>query len=224
MFLDFFEGYIIECALIITAAGLQNAFILRQGIKKEYTMAVAITCALCESILVTIGIAGMGAIITAKPALLNIVTILGICFLLLFAVKSLYSAFKSNEVLDIDKADIKAKTFSQVIVTTIAFCWLNPHVLLDLTVMGAFSAQYYPHQWIFAFGVYAAAFSWFLFLGILGKVLAKPLNNPRTWKGVNIVIALLCLYMAFNFIYDFNKPHNHNHSHSSDIFHHNHDD
>ncbi len=221
MFLDFIEGFIIECALIITAAGLQNAFILRQGIKKEFVIAVAITCAICESILVTIGIGGMGALLTAKPTLTNIVTILGIIFLILFALKSLYTAFKSNEVLDINKADTTAKTFSSVILTAIAFCWLNPHVILDLTVMGAFSAQYYPHQWIFAIGVYVAAFTWFLFLGLLGKFLAKPLKNPRTWKGINIVIAILCLYMAFNFIHDYNKPHSH--SHDINIFNHDHD-
>lgn len=227
MIFDFLEGFIIECALIITAAGLQNAFILRQGIKKEFVIAVAITCAICESILVTIGIGGMGALLTAKPTLSNIVTILGIVFLILFALKSLYTAIRSNEVLDVNKADVKAKTLSQVILTAIAFCWLNPHVILDLTVMGAFSVQYYPHQWVFALGVYAAAFTWFLFLGILGKFLAKPLSSPRTWKGVNVVIAILCLYMAFNFIHDYDKPHSHDHNHGINLFnddhHHGHD-
>ena len=218
MFSDFINGFLIELALIVTV-GMQNAFILRQGIRREFTAAVVIVCTFCECVLVTIGIAGMGAILTSRPALLNIITWLGICFLIFFAIKSFYNAFKSTEVLDASKAEIQSKTLPKIILAAVAFCWLNPHVILDSTLMGAFSTQYYPHQWIFGAGVYAGAFVWFCFLGILGRVLAKPLNSPKTWKVINILIALLCAYMAYNFIIDINNPHGHEHDHGIEIIH-----
>lgn len=220
MFSDFIDGFLIELALVVTV-GLQNAFILRQGIRREFTVAVVLTCAFCECVLVTIGIAGMGAILTSLPTLLNIITWLGICFLILFAIKSLYNAYKSNESLDINIAKIQTKTPSKLILAAIAICWLNPHVILDSTLMGAFAAQYYPHHWIFGAGVYAGAFVWFCFLGILGRTLAKPLNSPKTWKVINVIIALLCVYMAFNFVSDINKPHDH--THGLELLHEGHD-
>ena len=198
---------------------MQNAFILRQGIRREYTATVVLTCAFCECVLVTIGIAGMGALLTSRPALLTAITWLGIIFLIIFALKSLYSAFTSKETLNIDKAEIEAKSRTKIILAAVAFCWLNPHVILDSTLMGAFSTQYYPHQWIFGAGVYAGAFTWFCFLGILGRILAKPLNNPKTWKWINIFIALLCAYMAYNFIADMNNPHGHDHNHGIEVLH-----
>lgn len=210
MFFDFLNGFLIECALIM-AVGLQNAFILRQGIRREYTAAAVLACTFCECALVSVGIAGMGAILTSRPTLINIITLLGICFLIFYALKSIYTAFKSNEALDFRSADAKSKTARQVIISAVAFSWLNPHVILDTTLMGAFSTKYYPHQWIFGMGVFSAAFLWFCFLGILGRALAKPLNSPKTWRVINLCIALLCAYMAYSFIADFNEPHDEHH-------------
>ena len=78
--------------------------------------------------------------------------------------------------------------------------------------MGSLAANFYPHHWIFGLGVICAAFFWYAFLGTIGATLAKPLNHPKTWKIINIFIAALCIYMASQFIHNFNNP-NHEHSH-----------
>ena len=78
--------------------------------------------------------------------------------------------------------------------------------------MGSLAANFYPHHWIFGLGVICAAFVWYSFLGTIGATLAKPLNHPKTWKIINIFIAALCIYMASQFIHNFNNP-NHEHSH-----------
>lgn len=210
MFPDFLDGFLIECALIM-AVGLQNAFVLRQGIRREYVSAAVIACTFCECTLVSVGIAGIGAVLASRPAFINAITLFGVCFLIFYALKSVYATFKSNEALDFQTADAKSKTIWQVIMSAVAFSWLNPHVILDTTLMGAFSTKYYPHQWIFGAGVFAAAFMWFSSLGILGRALAKPLNSPKTWRFINLCIALLCAYMAYNFILNFNEQHNENH-------------
>lgn len=85
--------------------------------------------------------------------------------------------------------------------------------------MGTLAANFYPHQWIFGAGVISAAFVWYTFLGTLGATLAKPLNKPKTWKVINIIIGIICVYMATQFIQNINQPaHEHNHINLFSIF------
>ncbi len=234
-FSDFLNGFLIELGLVMTV-GLQSAFILKQGIRREYVIIAVLTCFFGETLLVTIGIAGMGALVRSIPNLYQIVTGIGIIFLLFYGIKSFYSAITNNDYIVIDSSRKDFTTRKEVLLTGLAFALLNPHVIIDTTMMGSLSANFYPHQWIFGAGVYTAAFVWYAFLGTVGATLAKPLNKPVTWKIINVLIGIMCLYMAAQFFHNFNQPaHDHSHinlfsvfgveSHIADDLHnHNHDD
>lgn len=209
MFPDFIQGFIIELTLIV-AVGLQNAFILKQGIRKRHVFWAVAACFAGETLLVTIGVAGMGVILSSKPDLIKIILVAGICFLTFYSVKSFIAAFKADTKLETAVVEDKSTAFG-VLTAGLGFALLNPHVIIDTTLMGALSTKFYPHQWIFWAGVVTAAMLWYSFLGILGKILAKPLNNPKIWRFINIAIGLLCAYMAFNFAINFNEPHEHEH-------------
>lgn len=219
MFNDFAQGFFIELTLVVTV-GLQNAFIIKQGLKSSYVSAAVLACWLCETLLVTVGVAGVGAFINSKPAFLSIIILAGTVFLIIYAIKSFFAAFKADINLETDKIEDKKSLFA-VIGAGAGFALLNPHVLIDTTLMGAISSRYYPHQWIFLAGVITAALIWYSFLGLTSKLLAKPLKNKKTWRIINIVIGLFCLYMAFNFILDLvsNDYNNHGHTlHSPENF------
>ena len=83
---DFIQGFLLELSLVMTV-GLQSAFILKQGIRREYVIVAVLTCFFSETLLVTIGIAGMGALVHSIPHLYEIITGTGIVFLLFYAVR-----------------------------------------------------------------------------------------------------------------------------------------
>lgn len=213
---DFLQGFLLELGLVMTV-GLQSAFILKQGIRREYVITAVLTCFFSETLLVTIGIAGMGALVRSIPHLYEIITIIGIVFLLFYAGKSLYAAVKKNDYIVIENEERGLISRKEVLLSGLAFALLNPHVIIDTTIMGSLAANFYPHHWIFGLGVISAALVWYSFLGTVGATLAKPLNHPKTWKIINVFIAALCIYIATQFIYNFNNP-NHEHNHIN-LFH-----
>ena len=60
------NGFATSAALII-AIGAQNAFVLRQGIKREHVLPVVLVCALSDALLITLGILGLGAVVQDSP-------------------------------------------------------------------------------------------------------------------------------------------------------------
>ena len=75
------KGFLVSISLIL-AIGAQNAFVLRQGLRREHVFAVVAVCALSDAILIAVGVAGFGAISTALPALGEVMRWGGAAFLL----------------------------------------------------------------------------------------------------------------------------------------------
>lgn len=208
---NFIQGFLLELSLVMTV-GLQSAFILKQGIRREHVAIAVLTCFIGEATLVTIGIAGMGALVNSIKYLKEIVLVIGILFLIYYALKSFYSAYKKDDYILIDNNEVGTASAKEIFLAGLAFAFLNPHVIIDTTIMGSLSAKFIPYEWIFGLGVYAAALFWYSFLGTVGASLAKPLNNPKTWVVINILIGILCLFMAVVFTNNLRSAeHNHNH-------------
>ncbi|MGG8405483.1 LysE/ArgO family amino acid transporter, partial [Streptomyces sp. 12297] len=71
---------------LIVAIGAQNAFVLRQGVRRHAVLAVVAICAVSDALLITLGVAGVGAAVTAWPAALTVVGLAGGAFLLTYGV------------------------------------------------------------------------------------------------------------------------------------------
>ena len=56
---------------LIVAIGAQNAWVLRQGIRREHIGTVIALCALADMALIALGTAGIGALAAAAPWLLT---------------------------------------------------------------------------------------------------------------------------------------------------------
>ena len=58
----FWSGFITRLSLIL-AIGAQNAFVLKQGIKKEHIFAVCLICALGDALLIFAGVFGFAKVL-----------------------------------------------------------------------------------------------------------------------------------------------------------------
>jgi len=187
----FFTGLATSAGLII-AIGAQNAFVLSQGIRREYHWPIAGVCSLLDTLLIMLGIAGMGVLISNSPLMLSIVTWAGVMFLLWYGANALRSAFKS-EVLETRAAGGFTSLWSALL-TTLALSLLNPHVYLDTVVLLGSIGGRYPEEGRFWFGAGAALFSfiWFFSLSLGARWLAPLFKKPIAWR---ILDGLVCLMM-----------------------------
>ena len=127
-------------ASLIIAIGAQNAFVLRQGLRKEHVLAIVAVCALSDVVLILAGIAGIGAIIEQAPIALVIVRIAGGLFLIGYAILAAKRAIRPGALGAAGGASISLPV---AVSTALALTWLNPHVYLDtLLLLGSLATNY----------------------------------------------------------------------------------
>ena len=56
------SGFITSLGLIL-AIGAQNAFVLRQGLRREHVLMVVATCAISDALLISLGVGGFAAVL-----------------------------------------------------------------------------------------------------------------------------------------------------------------
>lgn len=186
---------------LIIAIGAQNAWVLRQGVRRDGVGLIVAICALSDLALIVAGTAGLGALFTAQPWLLVASKWAGAAYLLWFA----YTCFRSavrNDGLHAEAAPPGAGRAAGVVATTLALTWLNPHVYLDTVVLlGALANQNGEGRWVFAAGAGAASIIWFSALGFGARALAGPLGRPRTWQILDVCIGLAMLFFAVRLVW-----------------------
>ena len=193
---SYLQGFAIGLSLIV-AIGAQNAFVLKQGLKKQAVFWVCFVCALSDSILVVLGITGFATVIQLYPELVGFAKWAGAVFLLWYGLQHAIQAFKSNQSLHAgSQNEIK---LSKIIIVCLALTWLNPHVYLDTVVLiGSISTQFEQTKLYFALGVITASWFFFFSLGYGARVLIPVFANPQAWKVLDVVIALIMWSIAIS--------------------------
>ncbi|MEV4277302.1 LysE/ArgO family amino acid transporter [Actinoplanes xinjiangensis] len=181
-------GFVASAVLII-AIGAQNAFVLRQGLRREHVLPVVLTCALSDLALISAGIAGLGAVLTAQPALITAIRWAGAAFLIGYAVLAARRALRPQAALD--PAAQAPTTLRATLLTCLALTYLNPHVYLDTVLLLGSVAQQHASRWAFGLGAAAASLSWFFALGVGARRLAPLLARPAAWRILDGSIALV---------------------------------
>src|SRR3954447_20101067 len=179
------SGFAFSFALIV-AIGAQNAFVLRQGLRREHVLAVVATCAAADAALIAVGIAGLGAVVGGAPAALTTVRWGGAAFLLGYAVLAARRAARPGTLTPLDRPPA---TLRATLAACLAFTFLNPHVYLDTVVLLGTVASEYDHQWLFGAGAVMASICWFTALGFGAHKLAPLLARPQAWRVLEGVIA-----------------------------------
>ncbi|MFF2053351.1 LysE/ArgO family amino acid transporter [Leifsonia sp. NPDC058194] len=182
-------------ASLIVAIGAQNAFVLRQGLRREHVLPVVAICVLSDALLIAAGVAGIGALVKAAPLALEIVRWVGFAFLLGYAVFAARRALKPSTLTAASGA---APSLAATLGMCLAITWLNPHVYLDtVLLLGSLSADHGdPGRWVFGAGAATASLLWFSVLGFGARVAAPLFARPVAWRILDAGIAVLMVVLA----------------------------
>ena len=194
------HGYLTAVSLIL-AIGAQNAFVLRQGLRREHVGAVVAVCAISDAVLIAAGVSGFGAASKLAPWLGEAMRWAGVAFLLVYGALRFAAARKGGEALQ--PAAGEAAPLGKVLGTCLVLTWANPHVYLDTVVLlGSISAQYSPHGLAFGIAAACGSFSFFAALGFGARMLAPVFARPAAWVwleiGVGVTMWALAAGLAFS--------------------------
>ncbi|WP_415921124.1 LysE/ArgO family amino acid transporter [Tateyamaria sp. SN6-1] len=195
---SFVPGFLLSLTLIL-AIGAQNAFVLRQGLRRMHVLPVVLTCAISDALLILAGVAGFGALAEAVPWFEPLMRYGGAAFLLWYGWINARSAWRGGQSLDAGGAE--TQSLRSAILTLLALTWLNPHVYLDTVVLlGSISAQY-PDRFAFGAGAMTGSFVFFFSLGYGARLLGPLFANPRAWQVLDAIIALTMWGIALKLLY-----------------------
>lgn len=196
----FFTGLSVGLGLIM-AIGAQNAFVLRQGLRGEHVLAVCLTCAISDAVLIALGVSSFAAVSAALPGLEPALRYGGAAFLIWFGARSARAALSASSALVVDDAAGRASLRS-VLITCLALTWLNPHVWLDTVVLlGTVSTRFPEDETAFAAGAMTGSFLFFFALGY-GATRLRPLfARPGAWRLLEAGIALVMWAIAAKLLF-----------------------
>jgi L-lysine exporter family protein LysE/ArgO len=185
----FLQGLLLGLGLIV-AIGAQNAFVLRQGLRREHVGSVVLFCALADAVLISAGVLGMGQALGQSPALARALALAGALFLAVYGYRALQRARRPGR-LDASAASTGLGR-GAVLAQAAAFTLLNPHVYLDTVLLvGSIGAQQPSalRGW-FVLGASMASLGWFALLGFGSRRLAPLFARPRAWRVLDGLIGL----------------------------------
>ena len=185
----FAQGLFLGLGLIV-AIGAQNAFVLRQGLRREHVGSVVAFCAVADALLITAGVFGMAQALGDRPMLARGLALGGAAFLAVYGWRALQRA-RQISALDVTAS---GQTLSRgaALAQAAAFTLLNPHVYLDTVLLvGSIGAQQpAPLQGLFAAGASTASLLWFSALGFGARWLAPWFARPRAWQVLDALIGV----------------------------------
>jgi L-lysine exporter family protein LysE/ArgO len=181
---------------LIVAIGAQNAFVLRQGIRRDAVLAVVGICALSDALLIALGVGGVGAVVVAWPEALTVVGWVGGAFLLCYGVLAARRVLRPGGDALRAEGD-PAGSRRRAVLTCLALTWLNPHVYLDTVfLLGSIAADRGALRWTFGLGAALASLCWFVALGFGGRALGRFLARPSAWRVLDGLVAATMLTLG----------------------------
>ena len=183
---------------LIIAIGAQNAYVLRQGLRREHVFAVVAICALSDLVLIALGVGGAGIVFDAIPWLVPAVRIAGAAFLLVYAILAARRAIRPQATLTASQTPAPTR-LAVVVTTALALTWLNPHVYIDTVVLlGSIASTHGANRWWFGAGAGIASIAWFTALGVGARLLAPVFARPIAWRILDGLIAVVMLAIAIS--------------------------
>jgi L-lysine exporter family protein LysE/ArgO len=191
----FVQGLVLSLGLIV-AIGAQNAFVLRQGLRREHVGPVVLFCAVADAVLITAGVLGMAQALGDRPLLAQALAVGGAGFLAHYGWQALRRARQVNHLQAAGGGEALGR--GAALAQAAAFTLLNPHVYLDTVLLvGSIGAQQPAalRGWFVA-GASTASLAWFTALGVGARWLAPVFARPRAWQVLDGLIGLTMWVLA----------------------------
>ncbi|HDR9224346.1 TPA: amino acid transporter [Burkholderia vietnamiensis] len=189
------------CGSLIVTIGAQNAFVLRQGIMRSHVGKIVLLCALSDMILIGAGVGGASVLVERYPTFVHVVLYVGLAYLAWFGVNALRRALKpGHDTLDVrgDAVAPPPQRAVSIVLLTLAFTWLNPHVYLDTFLLIGTAGAREPEgaRLAFAIGAMSVSIVWFVALGYGARLLAPWFRKAVAWRVLDGAIGSMVLFLA----------------------------
>lgn len=195
----FIAGFLL-CLSLIVAIGSQNAFIIKQGLRKEHTFWISFLCTIFDMIIIGFGIFGFGQIILTFPWALKAIQYIGAAFLFVYGLLHLKSAIQGGQSLQTE-GEQKKTSLKKALLMTCALTWLNPHVYIDsVFIIGSVATKYPDHKTAFYWGNIAASTIFFFSLGYGARLLQPVFKKPLSWQILDFIIFIIMTSIAFSLV------------------------
>ncbi|MGF6771025.1 L-lysine exporter family protein LysE/ArgO [Paraburkholderia sp. GAS199] len=190
------------CASLIVTIGAQNAFVLRQGIMRSHVGKIVALCAISDFILIGAGVGGASVLVERYPVFVHAMLYVGLAYLAWFGFNALRRAVRpGHAVLDVNAGGTVTPPVQRampIILMTLAFTWLNPHVYLDTFLLIGTAGAREPDgaRVAFALGAMAVSGIWFIGLGYGARALAPLFRRANAWRVLDGAIGSMVLLLA----------------------------
>ncbi|MGI4776331.1 MAG: LysE/ArgO family amino acid transporter [Janthinobacterium lividum] len=201
MITPFVKGFLTTASLI-GGIGIQNVFILKQGLIKSHVLPVILACWMIDVLLITIGVNGVGKLILAIPNFLYVTRYGGAAFLFCYGARAFYSSYKNDEGIAINSLD-KKRPLIPTMMILLGVSFLNPHTYLDTMVLiGSVGAHLSgPARVLFIGGATSASLFWFIILCYGARYLAPYFQKNNTWRIFNFFVGCMMWTIAISLLY-----------------------
>jgi L-lysine exporter family protein LysE/ArgO len=195
----FTTGFVL-CATLIIAIGAQNAFVLRQGLRREHVLIIVGFCALADFLLIGAGVAGLAHVLGDAPRLTLALTVGGTLFIAWYGMRALARARKASS-MEVTEGTRRISV-RNALAQAAGFTFLNPHVYLDtVLLMGSIGArQPADLRFWFVGGAAAASGAWFTALGFGARLLRPVFRTARAWQVLDTLVGLTMLALAASLV------------------------
>lgn len=197
---SFLQGFVV-CFGLIVSIGAQNAFLLKQGILKQHVFWVALICFVCDVALMSLGVLGLGTLISQSPLASIALALFGAIFLFTYGSRAFVAAYHGSSQLLAEQEKNKSG-LKKVILIALAITLLNPHVYIDTVVIvgGIGGTLSFDEKLLFLGGALICSFLWFFGVGYGAGLLSPYFEKRRTWQILDFITGLIMYVIAFSLL------------------------
>ena len=202
---SYIEGMLLGMGLLV-ALGPKDVFVIRSTMHGHNALELIAICSLADVLLISLGVLGLGAVLTSHQWLMTLTMVFSVAYLAYFGVKALLSAHNGADSVPV--ANVSAPSSGangQVIKTALFHSLLTPYAWLDtVLVIGSMSAlKLAPAKFGFAAGAMTASLAWFVFLAMGSRVAAPVFRHRRSWQLLDLIVAVSMLSLAIKLAADY---------------------
>lgn len=184
---------------LILAIGSQNAFVLKQGLRKSHVFWICLVCSVSDAALILTGVLGFSVVARYAAHVVPLIKYAGALFLFVYGLLHFHAALTKNAVMQDSKID--TPSLKRTLLVCLALTWLNPHVYLDtLLLIGSVSTRYPEQHWLFAAGGITASLVFFFALGYGARLLLPLFRRPVAWKVLDLIVGVTMWVIAWQLV------------------------